>query len=220
MSRQARAIATRGKIIDAAVVLFDEVGYTSIGLGDIIERADITKGALYYHFDSKEALAEAIIEEATHRVMAAFDDVTASSTPTLENMIHGSFVVLSLVAKDRVARIGRQLARALGQYSDAGAGTYQQWAQVVVTQARKAKEEGDLRPNLDADTVGETIVAVLLGAEQLSSAITKGQDMMTRLIWAWDVLLPGIVEDESLPYFREFLARESVRHTQPELSFD
>ncbi|MCB0946914.1 MAG: TetR family transcriptional regulator, partial [Mycobacterium sp.] len=117
MARQARAEATRHKIIDAAVDIFSEVGYASTGLGEIIERAEITKGALYYHFDSREALAAAIIEEATDRVIGAFRDIAQSSTPALENMIHGSFVVLGMIAQDKLARIGRQLARALGQFS-------------------------------------------------------------------------------------------------------
>jgi hypothetical protein len=37
--------------------------------------------------------------------------------------------------------------------------------------------------------------------------------MNTRLIHLWEILLPAIVSEESLPYFREFLARESMRNT-------
>ena len=29
----------------------------------------------------------------------------------------------------------------------------------------------------------------------------------------WEILLPAVVSDESLSYFREFLARESLRHS-------
>jgi AcrR family transcriptional regulator len=65
MVRQARSDATRRKIITSAVELFNEIGYPATGLGDIIERAEMTKGALYYHFDSKESLATAIIEEGS-----------------------------------------------------------------------------------------------------------------------------------------------------------
>ena len=65
MVRQARSEATRRKIITSAVELFNEIGYPAAGLGDIIERAEMTKGALYYHFDSKESLATAIIEEGS-----------------------------------------------------------------------------------------------------------------------------------------------------------
>ena len=61
MVRQARSEATRQRIIDSAVDLINEIGYPAAGLADIIERAEMTKGALYYHFDSKEALASAIM---------------------------------------------------------------------------------------------------------------------------------------------------------------
>jgi AcrR family transcriptional regulator len=57
MVPQARSEATRQKILDAAIDLFSEVGYAAAGLGEIIERAGTTKGHLYHHFDSKEALA-------------------------------------------------------------------------------------------------------------------------------------------------------------------
>ena len=66
MVRQARSEATRQRIVNAAVELFSDVGYQATGLGDIIERAQLTKGALYYHFDSKEALATAIITRPEH----------------------------------------------------------------------------------------------------------------------------------------------------------
>jgi AcrR family transcriptional regulator len=63
MARQARSEATRQKIIDAAAVdLFDEIGYPTTGMGDIIECAQITKGARYHHFDSKESVAAAVIQ--------------------------------------------------------------------------------------------------------------------------------------------------------------
>ena len=84
MVRQARSEATRRKIMTSAVELFNEIGYPATGLGDIIERAEMTKGALYYHFDSKESLATAIIEEGSVRLAEAFRSITASSAPALE----------------------------------------------------------------------------------------------------------------------------------------
>ena len=63
MARQVRSEATRRKILDAAIEVFGEVGYAAAGWNTIIERTGMTKGALYHHFDSKESLASAIIEE-------------------------------------------------------------------------------------------------------------------------------------------------------------
>ena len=74
----------------------------------------MTKGALYYHFDSKESLATAIIEEGSARLAEAFRSIAASSAPALETIIHGVFVVADLMSTDQIARSGMQLLRAFG----------------------------------------------------------------------------------------------------------
>jgi AcrR family transcriptional regulator len=212
MVRQARSEATRRKIITSAVELFNEIGYPATGLGDIIDRAEMTKGALYYHFASKEALATAIIEEGSANLLHAFRSVTESSAPTLESMIHGVFVVADLLSSDKVARSGTQLLRAFGEFNDAAARTYEGWMTEMTARASQAVDEGDLRADVDPRAVGETIVATMLGAELLSNATSAGADVLERVARTWSVLLPAIVSDESLPYFREFVSREAMRH--------
>ena len=213
MVRQARSEATRSKIIASAVELFNEIGYAATGLGDIIERAEMTKGALYYHFDSKESLATAIIEEGGARLAEAFRSITTSSAPTLESMIHGVFVVADLLSTDQIARSGTHLLRAFGEFNQAAAGTYRGWVAEMTERTRQAIDEGDLRSDLDPQAVGETIVGSMLGAELLASATTAGADVLQRVARTWKVLLPAIVNEESLSYFDEFLARESMRHS-------
>jgi AcrR family transcriptional regulator len=63
MATQERAIRTRMAILEAAGAVFDEYGYTSTTLTMVLERARVTKGALYFHFQSKEALAQAVLDE-------------------------------------------------------------------------------------------------------------------------------------------------------------
>ncbi len=65
MARQVRSELTRRRILDAAIDVFSEVGYAAAGWGTIIDRTGMTKGALYHHFDSKEALASDIIDEGS-----------------------------------------------------------------------------------------------------------------------------------------------------------
>lgn len=197
----------------SAVQLFNEIGYPATGLGDIIERAEMTKGALYYHFESKEALATAIIEEGSANMFAAFDKIGESSAPALERIIHGLFVVADLLSTDLVARSGTQLLRAFGEFNGAAAHTYSLWLDEMSQRVSEAMDEGDLREGLDPRAVGETIVGAMLGAELLSNATSSGVDVLERLTRMWHVLLPAIVTDESLDYFREYLAREAMRHS-------
>jgi AcrR family transcriptional regulator len=217
VARQARSEATRRKIICAAVDLFGERGYAATALGEVIERVEMTKGALYYHFDSKESLASAIIDESAATILAAFHSIPASPAPALENMIHCVFTVADLIRNDKLARTGVQLARAMGDFADTASHAYRNWLAAMSAQAALAQSEADLRAELDSEVVAELIIAAVLGAEIISSRISGGRDLTDRLTRAWDVLLPAIATETSVPYFREFLARESMRHREPAL---
>ena len=213
MATQARSETTRQKLLDAAIDLFNEVGYAAAGLGEIIERAGMTKGALYHHFDSKEALATAIIEQGTNLTLDAFRQVCESSSPALENLIHGVFIVADLLVSDKKARTAEQLTRGLAEFNSTASQVWSNRLDAMTTQASLAGAEGDLREGLDPSVVGESILNSMLGA-QLLSKTAGGNDHITRLTRSLELLLPAIVADTSLGYFREFLARESLRHNQ------
>jgi len=211
MVRQARSEATRRKIIDSAVDLINEIGYPAAGLGDIIEHAELTKGALYYHFDSKEALATAIIEEGADSVLGAFRASGRSSSPAMENLLHGSFVVTDVLGNDRVAQAGARLLRTFGGFNPAAKSTFQVLLDELVQSLVRAAAEGDVRPQLDVEATGATIVASMFGAELLASALADGADLRIRVTRMWELSLPAIITEESLGYYREFLARQSLR---------
>jgi AcrR family transcriptional regulator len=215
MVSQVRSAATRRKILDAAIDVFNEVGYTAASRGEIIERAGMTKGALYHHFDSMESLASAIIEEGSGKVLGAFATMCESASPALENIIHGVFVAADLLASDKVARAAAQLTVALAGFNAAAAQVYTNWLAAIAAAARQAIAEGDLRTDLDPDTVSESVVAAMFGTLLLSKA-TSSSDPCARLSRTWELLLPSIATDVSLPYFREFLAREALRRTRTE----
>ncbi len=181
MARQARSEATRQKILDAAIALFSEVGFSATGLGDIIERAELTKGALYYHFDSKDSVADAIIHEAADIVLVAARGINDSASPALEKLIHASFIVGGIVTDDKTVRAGVQLARVLGDFNRSVFTWYSSMQQTMAVLAREAIEEGDLREDLDPDWVGELLLANYLGAELLSIGPGAADDLVGRL---------------------------------------
>lgn len=60
---QQRAIKTRAVLIAAAAQEFADRGYAGASINSILANSTSTKGALYFHFPSKEALAEAVLED-------------------------------------------------------------------------------------------------------------------------------------------------------------
>jgi AcrR family transcriptional regulator len=216
MARQVRSEATRRKILDAAIDVFTEVGYASADRGTIIERTGMTKGAFYHHFDSMEALASAIIDEGAKLVLDALGAMSDSFSPALENMVHGSFVAAELFASDKVARTAEQLTLAFGKFNDTGAQVYARWVEGMAAQVSRAITEGDLREGLDPKMVSEAIIGATFGTRILSQSTPDGSDLIGRLTQVWELLFPAIVTDTSLAYYREYLAREALRHVKHE----
>jgi TetR/AcrR family transcriptional regulator, cholesterol catabolism regulator len=60
---------TRKRIFDAAVAVFRQDGFADARLADIAARAELQTASLYYHFDSKEALAEAVVAQGIQRIL-------------------------------------------------------------------------------------------------------------------------------------------------------
>ena len=58
-----RTSDAREKILVAAQSLIEMRGYSSLGVAEICKAADVPKGSFYYFFDSKEALALAVVDE-------------------------------------------------------------------------------------------------------------------------------------------------------------
>lgn len=58
----------RRQILDAAIDLFYEYGYQKASLRDISRKVEITQAAIYYHFQNKEEILHAIIDEFSTRL--------------------------------------------------------------------------------------------------------------------------------------------------------
>jgi AcrR family transcriptional regulator len=61
---------TRRRIIDAAYEVFYKSGFARAGVDAIAEAAGVTKRTLYYHFDSKDALLSAVLDNQHELVLA------------------------------------------------------------------------------------------------------------------------------------------------------
>ena len=56
---------TRERLLQAAFREVYKVGFQSAGIDTILAATNVTKGALYYHFENKQALGYAIVEDSS-----------------------------------------------------------------------------------------------------------------------------------------------------------
>lgn len=66
-----RSRRTRRTLLDVGRAVFADVGYARTTTGELVRRAGVTRGALYYHFRDKTALFEAVFEEVYQESLQA-----------------------------------------------------------------------------------------------------------------------------------------------------
>ena len=78
----------KNEILDAAEELFAAKGYEATSTGDILDRVGIARGTLYYHFQSKEDILDALIDRINENLIAKAGRIAGDkSMPVVERII-------------------------------------------------------------------------------------------------------------------------------------
>ncbi|MGA8117910.1 MAG: TetR/AcrR family transcriptional regulator [Actinocatenispora sp.] len=91
----------RERILGAAVALFAEQGFDSTSVQQIVARANVTKGALYHYFGSKDDLLYEIYHGLLAVQLAGLDDIRSRDLPRPE-MVRGIIANLIGTTTERV----------------------------------------------------------------------------------------------------------------------
>ncbi|MEZ4863939.1 MAG: TetR/AcrR family transcriptional regulator [Caldilineaceae bacterium] len=167
---EAHSAARRQQIIDAAYRCFARKGLNQTTMRDIYGEAQLSSGAVYHYFDSKDAIIQASFEFDYERSLAIFDAAIASEHPlqALHDLIDFFFQGLASAAELGATRVNVQgwgealvnppllttIRRVLDFYLE------------TLTQLiRKAQGAGQLDPALDPQAVGRILLSLYYGLE-------------------------------------------------------
>jgi TetR/AcrR family transcriptional repressor of nem operon len=81
-----RTSDARAKILTAAQSLIESRGYSALGVAEICKTAGVPKGSFYYFFESKEALALAVIDQHWGAQRADWERIMSSDAQPLQRM--------------------------------------------------------------------------------------------------------------------------------------
>ncbi|WAZ24851.1 TetR/AcrR family transcriptional regulator [Streptomyces cinnabarinus] len=187
MAKQERAIRTRRAILEAAGAVFDEHGYASTTISMVLERAEVTKGALYFHFPSKESLAQAVLDE-----QVPFGAVPPQPCK-LQEIVDMSFVYGRRLLSNPLLQGSVRLT--VDQATPPGvdhSGPFRQWADHVIDLLEEADKQGELLPTVVARDTVELLVGSFAGIQLMSRALTGREDLGHRISVLWAHVLPSI----------------------------
>jgi len=193
--KQERARRTREVILLAAARAIERVGYTGARLDDIGRDAQVTKGALYFHFRSKADLARALMDAHHERWREVVRRVSAYELDPLTTVVALSFAVARNYRTSEIARAGVRLGNEY-QLIDAELPTpFVGWIERIAELLRAAQAQGLLGPGVDGDAAAAGIVASYFGIQEMSARLTGGRDLVRRLRSWWELFLPALTDE-------------------------
>lgn len=191
MAKQDRAIRTRQAILEAAATVFDERGYEAAKLTDILQLAQVTKGALYFHFDSKEDLAHAVIDAQVSATPMPMPQVSK-----LQEFVDVGMVFAHRLTHDGLLRGSVRLTLDQGGHELNRGGPYREWTELSLRILDEAKARGELLPHADPEEVAPLIVGSYAGLNMMTQALGHNRSAMDR--WA-SVLYRHVLPSIAVP---------------------
>lgn len=97
-TNQERSEETREKLIEAARRLFVEKSYAETSTPEIVKAAGLTRGALYHHFEDKQALFRAVVEREAAGVAVEIEKEAGAARSPTDALILGGDAYLTAMA--------------------------------------------------------------------------------------------------------------------------
>ncbi|MCX4997980.1 TetR family transcriptional regulator [Streptomyces longwoodensis] len=190
MAQQERAIRTRLAVVEAAARVFAEHGYVAAKVTDILRIAGVTKGALYFHFDSKEALARGVLEEQTS-YRPPVQEVK------LQEVVDLAMSVAHRLRHDPILRAGARLsADPVGR--DHYGSAWSQWVGLLTEILEEAGRRGETLSHVVPREIAELVVGAFNGVQMYAQLETDLADVEYRVSLLLKNLLPSIASPSVL----------------------
>ncbi|MFF2113590.1 TetR/AcrR family transcriptional regulator [Rhodococcus koreensis] len=193
---QKRAEITDEALLRAAAAVCTRVGYAHARLNTITTRAQVSHGRVVEP-PFKEDLARAVIDAGSARFQIACRPVLASQTPAFEALIGISYLLLDPAVNDVLVRAKFRLITEIPDRPGSDTTLLPTWLSHYRELTRRAITEHDLRAD-DPNAVALLQVDTLVGVRVLAAATDRSADLPVRLVTAWDLLLPGLVDPTKL----------------------
>jgi AcrR family transcriptional regulator len=198
-SADGTALSTRGRLtrralLEAAEVVFADVGWEEASIVKITERAGVSQGTFYRYFVSKQAIFDELVDDLNRRVRHAMAEGSARGRTRAEIERYGFEAFFRFTAEHpALYRVIRQAEfaspRALHRH-------YEKIAEGYSTALRHSMESGEIEPGDP-----EVLAYALMGIGELIG--------MRWILWNEDAEVPPEVIDAMMTFIRRGLGATS-----------
>ncbi|MEU9188928.1 ScbR family autoregulator-binding transcription factor [Streptomyces sp. NPDC048484] len=186
MVKQDRAIRTRRTILAAAAKVFEERGYQAATITEILASAGVTKGALYFHFESKEHLAQGVLAEQDQRL------TVPSRICKVQEIVDTVALHAYRLQTDPMVRAGVRLSLDQQATGLDRSGPFLRWSEIMLHFLDQAQAQGELLPQVNTSDTADVLVGSFAGVQAMSQIVSGYQDLGHRASQLMRHILPNV----------------------------
>jgi TetR/AcrR family transcriptional regulator, transcriptional repressor for nem operon len=166
---------TRQRLLQAAFREVYRYGFQSAGIDTILAATNVTKGALYYHFESKEALGYAIIEEIVAKFPRERWLLPLERSKDRDPIDALIGIVQSIPSRPRDLKAGcplvnlaQEMSQLDEQFRKRLERIFQAWQEGIAMALRRGQSQGTVRRDLVPEETASFLIAMVEGYEVLA----------------------------------------------------
>jgi len=174
-SRLRNAERTRERLLQAAFREVYRYGFQSAGIDAILAATNVTKGALYYHFESKEALGYAIIEEIVAEITRGRWFLPLQQSKDRNPIDALIAIVQAIPHRPRDVRNGcplvnlaQEMSQLDEQFRKRLEKIFHTWQEEIAVALRRGQSQGKVRRDLVPEETASFLMAMVEGYEVLA----------------------------------------------------
>ncbi len=182
----------RGRILQSAITLFAQRGYSAVSISDVAQAAGVVKSAIYHHFPSKDALYLAVLHETvrhSREQMAA-----GAQGETWLERLKGAALALGKLVGPRshfFSIILEGMAQSSPKTDPANAATAadlrHEFVSVIAREIRSGIAAGEVKP-VDPELASLCLIGLIAAALQATPASFEP----SQVTFALDIFLHGV----------------------------
>ncbi|MFD7439593.1 ScbR family autoregulator-binding transcription factor [Streptomyces sp. NPDC059861] len=209
--KQKRSERTVERLVVAAAEQFARHGYVRATLADISHHAGVTKGALFFHFSTKDEVAMAVQERGREVMERAVLQLEATGGTYLQLVVDLTYELGRLLRENVFVRASVRIARerepgdiggiVVGREPPGDDGTpdfYGQWLGRLGGLLDEARRAGELGRSVAESSARTPVAAAVSGLETLTWLGVPADECETWLADLWELTLPALASEDGL----------------------
>lgn len=193
MTTNTRSNSSRERILACAEAVILQKGFSGTSIEDILDKASITKGGFFYHFDGKPGLAEALINRYLEHDDLLFGDLLSQAAELSEDPLHRMLIFLKLLSEKLgsmkqthpgclVASFTYESQQFRENIRDLIRGGMERWRGMIVDQLEQVNRQYTMASDISSETLADMFTAVIEGGIMLARNFDNNRLLVDQIL--------------------------------------